>query len=122
MFEDKPKFNNSRFLPNSFRGIISGSSGCGKTYLLFDLLLNKDVFKQDYLDYNNLIICTTSNQKCYEVLEKCFNVGLPKNVINNIFQNSNEIMEKYPDINKLIEEIINDDDFISSEIGFKLVL
>ena len=44
------RFNNP-LLPRSFRGIIVGKSGCGKTTLLFNLLL-----KPGLLDYDNLCV------------------------------------------------------------------
>ena len=50
-WDEKPKFNNANFLPNSIRGLLTGSSNCGKTTLLFKLLLGTNI-----LDYNNLFI------------------------------------------------------------------
>jgi ABC-type lipoprotein export system ATPase subunit len=46
----KNKRNNSPLLPDSIRACIVGKSGCGKTNLLLNLLLN------DYLDYDHLYI------------------------------------------------------------------
>ena len=110
MFNDKALFNNSIYFPNSFRAIICGKSNCGKTYLLFNFLFN-------HLDFHNLIICSTSNQKCYEVLEKCFEAQLPINVIKNIFDN-HEIIE---DVDEVINDIVNDEDFEQGEINFQLI-
>jgi hypothetical protein len=59
------KRNNSELLPNSIRACIIGKSGCGKTNLLMNLLL------QDYLDYNNLFIFSKSlHQPLYQILIK----------------------------------------------------
>ena len=33
------------FIPKNMLAIISGSSGCGKTNLVLNFLLNKDIFK-----------------------------------------------------------------------------
>ena len=44
------RFNNP-LLPRSIRGLIVGKSGCGKTTLLLNLLLNPG-----WLDYDNLFI------------------------------------------------------------------
>ena len=121
LFEDLPLFDNSILLPNSFRGIICGKSGCGKTYRLFDLLLGQDACKKDYLDYNNLVICTTSTQKCYEVLESCFNSRLPKHIINHIFKNSAQVMKDYGDVNDMIQEIVDNDSFVEGNISFQLI-
>ena len=58
-WDEKPKFNNADFLPNSIRALLIGSSNSGKTTLLFKLLLGSNI-----LDYNNLIIFFKSlNQK-----------------------------------------------------------
>ena len=42
---------NHPLLPRSFRGIIVGKSGCGKTTLLLNLLL-----RPGWLDYDNLCV------------------------------------------------------------------
>uniref|UniRef100_A0A1I7WHW0 Uncharacterized protein n=1 Tax=Heterorhabditis bacteriophora TaxID=37862 RepID=A0A1I7WHW0_HETBA len=60
-------------LPNSIRACIIGKSGCRKTNLLMNLLL------QDYLDYNNLyIFSTTLYQPLYQILISGLTNGLVK--------------------------------------------
>ena len=62
--EERVRFNNHETLPNSFRMLIIGSSGCGKTTLLFYMLL-----EPNFIDYNNLLIfTTTSEQQEYQLL------------------------------------------------------
>ena len=62
--EERIIFNNHKNLPNSFRMLIIGSSGCGKTTLLFQMLL-----EPNFIDYNNLLIfTTTSEQQEYQLL------------------------------------------------------
>ena len=62
--EERVKFNNHENLPNSFRMLIIGSSGCGKTTLLFYMLL-----EPNFIDYNNLLIFTTTpEQQDYQLL------------------------------------------------------
>uniref|UniRef100_A0A1I7WFE7 ATP-binding protein n=1 Tax=Heterorhabditis bacteriophora TaxID=37862 RepID=A0A1I7WFE7_HETBA len=75
------KRNNNPLLPESIRGCIIGKSGCGKTNLLMNLLL--DEFKgEEYLDYNNLyIFLTTLFQPCYQALINGFQNGLSKKEI-----------------------------------------
>jgi type IV secretory pathway VirB4 component len=48
--KNKIYFNN-KILPNNFRMLIVGSSGCGKNVLLMKMLL-----KDGFIDYNNLIM------------------------------------------------------------------
>ena len=55
--------NNTEYLPESIRGLIIGNSNCGKTNLLFKLLL------QNWIDYNRLYIFSKSlYQKNYQLL------------------------------------------------------
>lgn len=55
--------NNSDYLPESIRGLIVGNSNCGKTNLLFKLLL------EDWIDYDHLYIFSKSlYQKSYQLL------------------------------------------------------
>ena len=45
------KQNNRPLLPSNLRELVIGNSNCGKSVLLFNLLL-----KKDHLDYNNLLL------------------------------------------------------------------
>jgi GTPase SAR1 family protein len=75
------KRNNSKILPKSIRACIIGKSGCGKTNLLMNLLLNK-FSEDDYLDYNNLFIFSKSlHQPEYKLLIKGIENGLTKKQI-----------------------------------------
>ena len=70
--------SSSRFknplLPRSIRGLIVGKSGCGKTTLLLNLLLNPG-----WLDYDNLQVFGRSMfQPEYKILKKSFEEKLPK--------------------------------------------
>ena len=88
------KRNNNQLLPLSIRACIIGKSGCGKTNLLMNLLL--DQFKgEDYLDYNNLyIFSTTLFQPCYQALINGFENGLTKREIRECFLRQNFIIEE----------------------------
>src|SRR5258707_13332335 len=82
-WKDKTFFNNAYFLPRSIRGLIIGSSNCGKTTLLFRLLLGTNI-----LDYNNLFIFSKSlNQKEYQLIIEGFKHNLTKELIRSIFDN-----------------------------------
>lgn len=73
--------NNNKILPKSIRACIIGKSGCGKTNLLMNLLLNK-FSNEDYLDYNNLFIFSKSlHQPQYQLLIKGLQNGLTKEEI-----------------------------------------
>ncbi|CAP34048.1 Protein CBG15912 [Caenorhabditis briggsae] len=85
---------NNPLLPSSIRACIIGKSGCGKTNLLMNLLLDK--FEgDDYLDYDSLyIFSTTLFQPCYQALINGFENGLSKKDIRECFKNQNFMVEK----------------------------
>ncbi|CAP36219.2 Protein CBG18876 [Caenorhabditis briggsae] len=85
---------NNPLLPSSIRACIIGKSGCGKTNLLMNLLLDK--FEgDDYLDYDSLyIFSTTLFQPCYQALINGFQNGLSKKDIRECFKNQNFMVEK----------------------------
>jgi len=61
-------------LPKSLRGLIVGKSGCGKTTLLLNLLL-----QPDWLDYSQLSVFGKSLfQPEYKNFRKGFEEQLPK--------------------------------------------
>lgn len=63
--EEKKK--HSEIFPNSIRMIIAGSSGCGKTNLMVNFLLNGD------LEYDDIIIYTTTpHQDLYQFLRNFY--------------------------------------------------
>jgi len=69
------------------RGLIVGKSGCGKTTLLLNLLL-----QPGWLDYSKLSVFGKSLfQPEYKILRKGFEEQLAKGMIVNLFENQNEI-------------------------------
>jgi len=93
--------NNHPLLPNSLRGLIVGKSGCGKTTLLLNLLL-----QPGWLDYSKLSVFGKSLfQPEYKILKKGFEEQLPKEMIMNIFENCDEILRKQIPPNELIHEL-----------------
>ena len=79
---------NSPLLPQSLRGLVIGKSGCGKTTVIFNLLL-----QPGWLDYTPLYIFGKSrHQQEYRILRKGFEGGLSKQQISNVF-NSQEMMQ-----------------------------
>ena len=69
--------HNSLLLPSNVRGLIVGKSNSGKTVLLLNLLL-----KEDWLDYNNLLVFGNSlHQDEYQIIKKGFEIGLGKKQI-----------------------------------------
>jgi len=85
-------------------------SGCGKTTLLLNLLL-----QPGWLDYSKLSIFGKSLfEPEYKSLKKGFEEQLPKRVITNLFENQNEIQEQIsPSV--LIEELAKDQPSRSKE-------
>lgn len=86
------KRNNNELLPNSIRACIIGKSGCGKTNLLMNLLL------QDYLDYNNLYIFSKLlHQPLYKLVIYGLENGFKKKEILDHIQKQNFKFEKKED-------------------------
>ena len=84
------------FLPSSNRGLIIGKSNCGKSTVLFNLLL-----QPGWLDYDHLYVFGKSlHQPEYQILKKGFEAGLSKSQISNIFNNQS----KFEDPVQLIED------------------
>lgn len=78
---------NSPLFPTSIRGCIIGKSGCGKTNLLMNLLLN-NFSNYDYLDYDHLYIYGKSlHQPEYKLLNNCLKLNNSKSEIFNCFKN-----------------------------------
>ena len=72
---------NSPLLPANIRGLIIGKSNCGKTTLLFNLLL-----QPGWLDYNHLYVFGKNlHQQEYQILKKGYEEGLCKDQVANIF-------------------------------------
>ena len=89
------------------RCIISGKSASGKSTLLFKILF--DIIT----DFNKIFIYSpTIHQPVYQTLIKCLESFIPLNVIKNVLELKISLEELQP----LIEEIINEEDFESSQI------
>ena len=74
---------NSPLLPPNVRGLVIGKSGCGKTTVIFNLLL-----QPNWLDYSHLYVFGKClHQQVYIVLRKGFEAGLSKQQISNVFAN-----------------------------------
>jgi hypothetical protein len=98
------KFNHHPNLPASFRMLIIGSSGSGKTSLLLQMLL-----EPGFMDYNDLIIYTpTKFQQEYQLLYHGFSNGLSKEDIAAILINQQQfkgvpiptLCKKYAELHK----------------------
>ena len=88
--------NSNPLFPKKLRCIISGSSGCGKTVLLTNMILN------EWLDFKKLIIVSGSMfQPIYQVLTHGFLNKIPPNILKNIFLHKDDIVKH----NKNIKEI-----------------
>ena len=84
-------------LPYSFRMLIVGSSGCGKTTLLMKLLLQDNL-----LNYDKLYVFARSlHQPEYECLIEGFRNRLPKTAILGLLNTGEDIEKK----NSSIKEI-----------------
>ena len=91
--------SNHKLLPKNVRGLIVGKSGCGKTTLLLNLLLNPG-----WLDYNKLFVFSKSLfQPEYQVLRKALEHKLPKEAILWLFNNQRAIQDSGLSADEFIE-------------------
>ena len=101
-------------IPKSFRCLIIGPSGCGKTHLLMKII------NSDMVDYDRLCLIGRSlHQDYYQILQKCYEENIPKNVIFNIFERI--WSGKPPGIDELIDMVVNDVGFEPSEVDFEVI-
>ena len=98
-WDSTTKRSNHNLLPKSIRGIIVGKSGCGKTTLLLNLLLNPG-----WLDYDKMFIFSKSlYQPEYKVLKKAMEAKLPKEIILSLFNNQRTVQESGLSVDEFIE-------------------
>jgi GTPase SAR1 family protein len=81
--------NHSEMVPESFRALIIGQSGSGKTSIVLRMLLEDNL-----LDYNKLFVFGKSlHQPEYKILKAGFENGLPKSTIVDILKHNKLINE-----------------------------
>src|SRR3977135_1644989 len=104
---NKLKFNHSPLIPPSFRMLIVGSSGCGKSFRLFNMLL-----ESGFLDYNRLFIFSPSiHQPEYQLLIHGFHNKLHKHHIRSIIENQIKLgIEDPKEAIKIVESHMNKED------------
>jgi ABC-type cobalamin/Fe3+-siderophores transport system ATPase subunit len=123
---DKPtnKSKHAPFFPKNIFCIIAGSTGCGKTNLLLNLLL-----EEGYLDYGSLYVyCSTLYQPAYthlkkrcEEMETNFKKTYNKNIkIGHFFEDSGDNKKESTivdpkDLNPKISHVIVFDDVMLSD-------
>ena len=91
--------HNSPLLPEDIRGLIVGKSGCGKTTLILNLLLNPG-----WLDYDHLFVFGRClRQREYVILKKGLEAGLSKEQISNLFHNQEHVNSPVEVIDEFIE-------------------
>ena len=94
------KRDNNPLLPSNIGGLIIGKSNCGKTTLLFNLLL-----QPHWLDYNHLYVIGKSlHQQEYQILKRGYEVGLSKCQVANIFRNQEVLVKGQLSLLEAIEK------------------
>lgn len=74
---------NNPLLCSTIRMLLVGKSNCGKTTVLFNLLL-----QPGWIDYTDLYVFGNSlHQQVYKILKKGYESGLSKEQISNLFAN-----------------------------------
>src|SRR3977135_314422 len=104
---NKLQFNHCPLIPPSFRMLIVGSSGCGKSFRLFNMLL-----ESGFLDYNRLFIFSPSiHQPEYQLLIHGFQSKLHKHHIKSIIENQTKLgIEDPKEAIKIVESHMNKED------------
>jgi len=93
--------NHHHLMPKSFRALIVGSSGCGKTNLLLKMLI-----QPNWLDYNRLYIVGNSLfQPKYDIIKTGFENGLSKQEIQKVFTMEEKLKSKNITYKQVIEEM-----------------
>lgn len=88
-WESKKTRNHAKCIPDSFRMLIVGKSGSGKTAIMIRMLLEPGL-----LDYNKLYVFGRSlHQPEYKIIKSGFDNKLSKNHIINILKHNNLINE-----------------------------
>src|SRR5579872_7164395 len=86
----KKSKKHSDVFPESFRCLVIGQSGSGKT-----ALLNRMLLQEDMLDYNKLFVFGRSlHQPEYQILKAGFDHKLPKSYITDILMHNSMINER----------------------------
>jgi ABC-type oligopeptide transport system ATPase subunit len=92
------KRNNSFLLPKSIRAILVGKSGCGKTTLLLNLLL-----QDGWLDYDKLFVFGKSLfQPEYKIIKCAFENNISKENLLSILKNQD--VSPYDTISELSKQ------------------
>jgi len=108
--------NNNPLLPRSIRGCIIGKSGCGKTNLLVNLLLNQ-FGEHDWLDYDHLYIYGKSlHQPEYKIINTCFKSNNNKMETLKCIQNKRDPSRKFSPVINI--EIFENDSDIKDPVEF----
>ena len=93
----KPKHHKN--LSNKIMAVLCGRTGSGKTYLMMEILT-----EPNFLDYNNLIIYTTTQeQPIYQFIKYGFANNLTKTAIRSLFEVYEETDED-EDIEEMCKE------------------
>ncbi len=84
---DKDKQTNHFLLPDSIRALLVGHPNCGKSTLMYNLLL-----RPGFMNYDNLLVFGNSLQQIeYRIIHAAFEKKLSKEQIDVIFKNQDKV-------------------------------
>src|SRR6266853_6761068 len=104
---NKLQFNHSPLIPPNFKMLIIGSSGCGKSFRLFNMLL-----EDGFLDYNRLFIFSPSiHQPEYQILIHGFKNKMHKCQIKAIIEHQSQLgIDNPKEVIIIVESHMNKED------------
>ena len=110
--------DNNPLLPQNLRGLVIGKSGCGKTTVIFDLLLQPDWFAYNYLERydRKCVICKDDVEDENHFIMNCPLYSNQRFPLNRLFKN-NRFFQLCNDDQKFIFIMTNENEDVMVELA-----